>query len=36
VRDQAVVDRCVSYFRSADREYGERLEKAIKALKAGK
>jgi len=33
VRDQAVVDRCLSYFRTADREYGERLEKAIKALK---
>lgn len=36
VRDQAVVDRCVSYFRAADREYGDRLQKAIAALKAKK
>ncbi len=36
VRDQAVVDRCLSYFRAADKEYGDRLEKAIKALKAKK
>jgi len=34
VRDQAVIDRCVSYLRSADKEYGDRVEKAVKALKA--
>jgi catalase len=34
VRDQAVVDSCISYLRNADKDYGARVEKAVKALKA--
>ena len=36
VRDQAVIDRCISYLRNADKDYGDRVEKAVKALKAVK
>jgi catalase len=36
VRDQAVIDRCISHFRNADKDYGARVEKAVKALKTKK
>jgi catalase len=36
VRDQAVVDRCIAYLAQADKDYGARVEKAVKALKAKK
>jgi catalase len=36
VRDQAVVDRCISYLAKADKDYGARVEKTVKALKAAK
>jgi hypothetical protein len=36
VRDQAVVDRGFSYLRNSDKDYGARVEKAVKALKAAK
>jgi hypothetical protein len=36
VRDQAVVDRCISYLAKADKDYGARVEKAVKAVKAKK
>jgi len=36
VRDQAVVERCISHLRNADKDYGARVEKAVKALKAAK
>jgi catalase len=36
VRDQAVIDRCISHLRNADKDYGARVEKAVKALKESK
>jgi catalase len=36
VRDQSVIDRCISYLAKADKEYGARVEKAVRSLKAAK